>query len=143
MKLKFYAAAACLVMGLSLSAQTTTDKKDKGQRGGNPVEMMTKELGLTDKQQTELKAIFEAEKADRKQLKEDAKADREARKAEMETKRAEMDAKIKGVLTAEQYTKYQELQKNRPERSGKGDKQGKDKKSECSKSDCCKSSESK
>ena len=148
MKIKFFAVAACLVMGLSLSAQTSTDKKDKGPRVGCPIEQMTKELNLTDKQQSEIKAIFEARMAEfdknreaMKEKKEEMKANRETMKAEMEKQRAEDDAKIKAILTTEQYTKYQELQKNRPERPGKGDKKGGDKK-ECkgNSGSCCKES---
>ena len=75
------------------------------------MEQMVSELGLSDKQTEKLKAVFEEMKPGRNNS-----GERPSRE-EMEKKRSETDAKIKKILTDEQYTKYQELQKK--EKGGK------------------------
>lgn len=82
------------------------DRPEKGGRGpGQNIEQMVSELGLSDEQAEKLKAVFEEMKPDRNNS-----GERPSRE-EMEKKRSETDAKIKKILTDEQYAKYQELQK--------------------------------
>lgn len=74
-----------------------------GQRGGDRY----KDLNLSDDQKTKLDALMKEERGQRGpgggQQGPPSDADRKA----MESRRADMDAKVKGILTPEQYTKYQ------------------------------------
>lgn len=91
-------------------------------RGGPPVEMLTKDLGLTETQQVEVKRIFDARhaqmEAERTQF--ESSGTRPSR-AEMDAKRDAADAEIRqqltGVLTAEQLAKFDEMRKRRPMRA--------------------------
>lgn len=84
------------------------DRPERSERGpGQNIEQMVSELGLNDKQTEKLKTVFEEMKPGR-----NGSEERPSRE-EMEKKRTEMDAKIKAILTDEQYTKYQEMRKNR------------------------------
>ena len=71
------------------------------------VEQMVKDLGLNEEQTKEFKALMETMRPQRGQQRE-----RPSRE-EMQKRRVEMEAKIKGILTEEQFKKYQEMQKNR------------------------------
>ncbi len=84
-------------------------------RDGRPqksMEEMKKELGLNDKQVEELKAINKEMSEQFQQL----RSDTTARQNKMTTMRGIMDernAKIKKVLTKEQYTRFRELEQQR------------------------------
>lgn len=132
MKLKFIASALCLVMGLSLFAQTPKDEsKDKTPKQ-YPSEKMIKDLNLTPKQVTEMKAFFETQQAEREKFRQEQrnmtqqqKADTAARKATVEKRREENRAKLKSILTPEQYTKYLEMRVDQRQKMDKN-KKGKD-----------------
>ena len=69
-------------------------------------------LNLTEKQQNELKALRESRKADLKKemskKKAEKKADRQAMREQAQNNRKEYLAKIKGILTPEQYVQFLE-----------------------------------
>lgn len=130
MKLKFIATAFCMVMGLSLSAQTTQNTSPEKAPKQYPSEKMVKELNLTPKQITELKNLQEEQQADREKFRQEQQAltkemkkDSAERKAAMDKRRNEHQAKLKTILTPEQYTKYLEMQLNQ---RSKMDKKGQD-----------------
>lgn len=130
MKLKFIAAAFCMVMGLSLSAQTTQNTTKEKTPKQYPSEQMIKELNLTPKQVTEMKSFYDQQQAERekfrkeqREMNKDQKENTAERKAAMEKRREENRAKIKSILTPEQYTKYLEM---RADKSQKMHKRGKD-----------------
>lgn len=77
-------------------------------RMGRGAEML-KELNLTADQQAKIEAIMLSNQSATRPAGPPTDAEREA----MRTRRAEIDAKMKEVLTPEQYTKYQAM---RPQR---------------------------
>ena len=102
---------AFLVSGSVCMAQNRPQRMNPGQR----TEKMVKDLGLDEKQAKDFKALMESMRPQRGQN----MGERPSRE-EMQKRRAEMDAKIKGILTEEQYQKYQEmLKKNHRGKDGK------------------------
>lgn len=105
-----------LFTGLSMQAQ---------QRGGerqrpNPeaqaqrmVQRMNEELKLTDKQQTDLKTLFTDTYKKRLQLVDKKQVDRDALMEQVKKDKEATDAKVKAILTADQYKKYQANEKKR------------------------------
>lgn len=125
MKKKIF-AAAIMVMALAASApvfaqkndckanqtctETTCAAGDKVKKAQNPFEG----LNLTADQKTKLDALRQQCAADRKQAKEQAKErkdrDRKDRMESYRQMRADRLAKIKNILTPEQYVKFLENQ---------------------------------
>jgi Spy/CpxP family protein refolding chaperone len=94
-------------------------------RGGPPLEMMAKQLGLDDTQKVQVKQILEQERAkhqtERKQY--EATGQRptpEEMKATMEQHDQELIQALSGVLTADQLTKLKALQAERREHRHRG-----------------------
>ena len=75
-------------------------------------EFMTKELSLTDAQKQKVLELNLAEaqqlEANRAEKQKDAQANREAKQQAKQTASAAYDAKLKSILTPEQYTKFTE-----------------------------------
>ena len=87
-------------------------------RGGRPdmskrIEQMVTELGLNETQAKDFKAVMEEMRPNR-----NSSGERPSRE-EMQKKRNEADAKIKKILTDEQYKKYQSMRPQRGQRRGK------------------------
>ena len=127
MKMKKLIVAAFLVVGFTTFAQV--EKKEKGDKepmekispaeiGEREVKRMTKDLGLNDSQQKEMKSLF-SEMASKKGDG-DNKPSKEERKA--------MKDKISKILTQEQNAKWEKIQEERKERMK--EKVGKSEKSE-------------
>ncbi|MDR3118869.1 MAG: hypothetical protein LBU44_05555 [Mediterranea sp.] len=86
-------------------------------RGGRPdvskrIEQMITDLGLNETQAKEFKAVMEGM---RPAGRDGASSERPSRE-EMEKRRNEADAKIKKILTDEQYKKYQGMRPQRGQR---------------------------
>ncbi len=95
-------------------------------RGGPPVEMLTKDLGLNETQQVEVKRIFDARhaqmEAERAQFESSGtRPTHEQMDAKREAADAQMRQQLSGVLTTEQLAKFDELRKRRPVRTRTGD----------------------
>lgn len=119
--------AGGLLAGTALQAQDAPkDKPAAGAKGGPAmrgrpnVEQIAKELSLTDEQKSKVKAALEDQQAKMKALREDTSLSQEDKKAKAKELREGMHAKMKEILTPEQLTKWQEMQKNR----GPGGKPG-------------------
>jgi protein CpxP len=123
--------AAFLVVGFTTFAQV--EKKERGnkepmekmspeKRGEREVKRMTKDLGLNESQQKEMKALF-SEMAP-KRGEGDVKPSKEDRKA--------MKDKISKILTTEQNAKWDKIQEERKEKmkERREEKGGKAEKSE-------------
>lgn len=119
MKLRFYFLATALLFATVVMAQPP--------QGGpgmmNPEEMvkrqtdeMVKELGLDAKQTEKVTAINKKYADKMGKLFQESQGNREGMREKMQALRTEKDAELKPILTAEQYTKYQELEKQRMER---------------------------
>ena len=127
------AAGALFALTPSLRAEDKPAKAPKaerpegGPRGGQRGDMlkeMAEKLNLTAEQKTKLQEAFKAQRENRKDLKD---ATPEERRAAMKEAREAMDAKIKEILTPEQYAKWEKIrQENRPGGPG-GKRPGKQK----------------
>ena len=123
-------AVALLVSSLSTFAQV--EKKEKGdkepmekispeKRGEREVKKMTKDLGLNESQQKEMKALFSEMNS---KVEGDKKPSKEDRKA--------MKDKISKILTPEQNAKWEKIQEEKKEKmkERREEKGGKPEKSE-------------
>ncbi|WP_339889536.1 DUF4890 domain-containing protein [uncultured Flavobacterium sp.] len=123
-----------LVVGLTTFAQEK-GKRGEGkemspeQRTEMQVKKLTKDLDLNEKQQKEVKELLNTQKEDRsemmekrKEMKETAeKATKEQRaemKAKMDKKKEAIDAKMKSILTDDQYKKWEATKEDRNEKMG-------------------------
>ena len=100
-------AAALATTSLAAQAAPRQEAPAQGRpRGGGD---RFKDLNLSADQKTQLDALMKEERANgggrQGQQGPPTDADRQA----MQARRADMDAKIKGILTPEQYTKYQAM----------------------------------
>lgn len=136
---------ALFAIGLTAMAQEKGKRGDfkdmtPEQRTELHVKKMTKDLDLNEKQQKEIKELLNAQKEDRaemiekrKEIKETAeKATKEQRaemKAKMEEKKAAINAKMKTILTDDQFKKW-EAQKEQGKERMKEKKGNRSKKSE-------------
>jgi len=98
-------AATLATTGLAAQAAPLQEAPAQGRpRGGDRF----KDLNLSDDQKAKIEALMKEEREQRGargQQGPPSDADRQA----MQARRADMDAKIKGILTPEQYTKYQAM----------------------------------
>ncbi|MGL4851766.1 MAG: Spy/CpxP family protein refolding chaperone [Phocaeicola sp.] len=93
---------ACFIGSVAVVAQTPRgERPDQGKR----VEQMVKELDLTEKQSVELKEVMEGMRPSS-----NGNSGERPSREEMQKKHEEMDAKIKKILTKDQYKKYKETQ---------------------------------
>lgn len=84
-------------------------------------EALIKELGLTDAQKEQWKKNAEESRAKMAELRNNASGDAEERRNQMRTFREEQTAKLKTILTPEQFTKYEAIrQKQMDERRAAG-----------------------
>lgn len=126
--------AALLVVGLTTFAQEKGKRGDfkemtPEQRTEMQVKKMTTDLDLNEKQQKEVKELLNSQKEDRsemmekrKEMKETAeKATKEQRaemKSKMDKKKEVVDAKMKTILTGDQYKKWETMKETRKEKMG-------------------------
>jgi len=129
--------AALLFVGVVSFAQdinqkSTRDQREKltpEQRNEKKLQKLTSELSLDKKQQDQVKQLLAERSTKEKKFKDARKdsktkptdAEREAFKKQMETEKAANDAKMKSILTADQYTKWTALKKEHKDHKGKGD----------------------
>lgn len=92
--------------GVCMAQDNKSGRPDMSQR----IEQMVKDLGLNETQAKDFKAVMEEMRPGRNDS-----GERPSRE-EMEKKRTEADAKIKKILTDEQYKKYQSMRTQRGER---------------------------
>lgn len=86
---------------------------------GTHLAEMTKELNLTPEQQTKVAALQQEQMQQMQtQRATNQGGDRAAGQQQLRAQRAAIDAKLKDVLTAEQYQQYQTRQQQRPQRTG-------------------------
>jgi Spy/CpxP family protein refolding chaperone len=102
---------ATLVCGSAAFAADTPETK-KGPREfpgmDHRMEMMTKQLNLTSEQQTKVKAVFEEEfKGMRDARGSFAQLTPEERRQKMTDRREAFEAKMKKILTGDQWTKWE------------------------------------
>jgi periplasmic protein CpxP/Spy len=110
------AACALITGGSSLLAQNSTNPPSAGgppgggMRGRGPsLEQLSKDLDLTDDQKTKVKAALDALKQEITELRADTSLSQEDRRAKMKTIRDEFTAKLKDILTPDQFAKWQKM----------------------------------
>ena len=116
-----------IICGLLFSAVTFANAQQGGGQGGqgggqgrrmqmspeDRVKQLDEKLKLTDDQKTKVTAIYTAQAADMKKMREEMQAgggDRAAMMEKMQKANADLDVKINAVLTAEQKTAYKTWQ---------------------------------
>jgi Spy/CpxP family protein refolding chaperone len=127
MKIAKFNLTAVLALGALLACTNLVSAQDakngnenKGKKRGANVEQqlqrMDQELKLSDEQKTKLKAVFEEGNKKRQEFMRDNSVAREDRREKMQALMKEQNEKIKGILTAEQWQKWekarQEMRKN-------------------------------
>jgi len=124
-----------LILAVALAAAlfvSTVEAQEKGERKGprgDRAEMagehMIKELGLNADQAAKVKALQEAERAQRQAIRNDASLTREQKMEKVKALREATVKQVDEVLTPEQRTKAQEMrakmQERMKERRGKGE----------------------
>lgn len=100
------AAAAGLIIGAIFSDLYRSHRRPgPPPRGGGPMEMFSRELGLSGGQRDKLTAIFEKYRPEMDRVMEE-------NRPKMEAVRLKMKAEVKTVLTPAQAAKLEELEKN-------------------------------
>jgi len=116
--------AALLFVGVTSFAQDADQKRERltpEQRNEKQLQKLTSELSLDANQQTQVKQLLAERSTKAEKFKEarqakkegDVKptdAEREAFKNELKAEKEANDAKMKSILTADQYTKWHTLQ---------------------------------
>lgn len=129
---KLLLAAVALMFSVSMFAQ----QPQRGERREfKPEEMATrmadgmkKELNLNDEQYKSVYNLYlkrgEEMKARRDKGQQGQQVSREARREEMKKNQEALNAELKKILTAEQYTKYEEMLKKQQQRQRQGGPRG-------------------
>ena len=116
---------AMLALSPTMRAEEKTDKPNRpgprqapgaGPRGEAAKERMAKvaeELGLSEEQKTKVRDAMKEQMEAARELRD---LEPEARRDKMKENRAEMQAKMKEILSAEQYAKWEKIrEQNRPD----------------------------
>jgi periplasmic protein CpxP/Spy len=109
-----FAAITLGAMVMFTSSAMAQAQQGRGQRGPEAqLERLTTELKLDDKQKARAKTVLEEQIKQMQALREDSGQSPEDRRAKMQSIRQEGNKKMKEILTAEQFKKYEELQAQR------------------------------
>lgn len=121
---------AGLVIVVSLVSGTSYAQGGGGGRGGDPaqrkartVQVLKDSLQLSEEKANKVADIQEEFAPKTREIMQDQSSDRDAKMAKFKEVQDEMNKKVKGVLTADEYAKYETFQKNRMGR-GMGRGQG-------------------
>jgi hypothetical protein len=119
MRINKYSLIAALLLGGAVagtsvaSAQTSTNAA-RGQRRAPNMEQrmdrLSQELKLTDEQKPKVKAALEDMAKKRQELFSDSSVPREQRREKMQTMMADENKKMKEILNADQFEKWQKMQ---------------------------------
>jgi periplasmic protein CpxP/Spy len=103
--------------------EVATEKaKGKGKGGKNKGEMASQaknaanELGLNEEQKTKMKTAAATLKGKMQAIRTDNSLAKDQKKTQLQEANAAHDAEIKSILTAEQFTKWTEIKKNRQDK---------------------------
>jgi len=112
------AAGALLACSSVLPAQDTPNTPPaggmKGRMMGPTIEQLTTNLSLTAEEIPKVKAVLDEQKKKMADLRADQSVQGQDRRTKMQEIRADVTAKMKEILTPDQFTKYQTMtQRNR------------------------------
>ncbi|MEM6326010.1 MAG: hypothetical protein AAF791_02730 [Bacteroidota bacterium] len=120
-------AAALLFIGtLALASSASAQGRgaqDPAERIARQIQSLDEALDLTDEQATQIRALFEAEAAERPARGARGSGDREAMRAQRAEQRAEMNRRIEALLSPQQVERFRawtETQRDRRGRRGSG-----------------------
>jgi protein CpxP len=115
--------AMALVLSFGVSAQDRKEKLKNAtpeERVAMRTEKMSEKLGLDENQKKKVKEIFTEEQKENKAVREEMKAEREKalakKKATMKKEHEELKAKLKPILTEEQFKKWEAMQNENMEK---------------------------
>ncbi len=119
--LVFGGLVACSLM---VNAQEAKGK-GKGGKGGRmtveqQMEQLSTNLNLTDEQKPKVKAVLEDTSKKMQEIFSSAGGNREEAMKKMQPVREEQTAKLKGILNADQFAKWQKMEEERRARMGGG-----------------------
>jgi periplasmic protein CpxP/Spy len=107
-----------------VTAQDSTSAPEKkgGKRGMSPEQLMekyTEQLSLTDEQKPKVKALLEDSTKKRRELFRDSALDQQQKREKFQGVMEAQNKKMKEILTADQYKKYQEMNEKMKKGGGK------------------------
>ena len=111
--------AVGLLAGTALQAQDAPKDKPAagpggpGMRGGPNIDQIAKELNLTDEQKTKVKAALEERMQKAREVRQNNTLSSEDRKTKMKEIQDAFTAKMKEILTPEQFDKWQKQMQQR------------------------------
>jgi periplasmic protein CpxP/Spy len=112
---------ACSTLVTAQDASSAPEKK--GGKGRftpeQQLERMTTQLSLTDEQKPKVKAVLENTAKKRKDIMGDTSMDRQQMREKMQPVMEDQNKKMKEILTADQYKKYQEMNEKMKKGGGK------------------------
>ena len=118
--------AAGLMTGQTLQAQDAPKDKPAGAPGGGPamrgpnMDQIAKELNLTEDQKTKVKAAQEERMQKARAIRQDSTISQEDRRAKMKEIQDAFTAKMKEILTPDQFEKWQKHAQQRRQQGGPG-----------------------
>ena len=122
--LAIIAAAGALAFSPSSRAQTNTPAGGRTARergGGQQLTQLSEQLKLTDDQKAKVKTVLEEERKKVQDLRADTSLSQQDLRAKRQALMQETSKKMKDVLTADQFKKYEEwLQQHRGNRGAAG-----------------------
>jgi periplasmic protein CpxP/Spy len=109
-----------LLLGGALSLQPTVraEEPKRGEAIRERLQEVGKELNLTDEQKEKLKPIFQAQAEKVKELRADTSLTREQKIEKFKAIRDEIAPKVKEILTAEQFAKWEKIREQFREKAG-------------------------
>ncbi|SET70206.1 hypothetical protein [Hymenobacter actinosclerus] len=124
-KLLILLAAAALTAGAATAQTTNPTPRSAGGRmeqatPEQQADRLTKQLSLSADQRTQLVTLEQARRAEMQTMRGQMPAggDRTAMRQTMQTMRDKYDTQLKGILTADQYTRYSQQREERAENRG-------------------------
>ncbi len=128
MKVTRFSIIAALALGSLLACSTVASAQDnstshKGQRRAiglqERVDKLSTDLQLTADQKSKISALFQKERQSAQEIRKDTSLTRDQRREKTRALHADNNKELKAILTPEQFTKYQTLQREmRSQRQG-------------------------
>ena len=116
-------AMACATLVQAQDKKEGGDSKDAPAKKGRPtmeqrMERMTKDLELTDDQKPKVKTVLEESQKKMQELRNDSTTSQSDRREKFTELRKDEDKKLKDILTADQYTKYEKMRDEMRKKGG-------------------------
>ncbi|UOE41587.1 hypothetical protein MTP09_02805 [Chryseobacterium suipulveris] len=120
---KLILSAAFVAFGTFAMAQQTgkmqKDPAQMEQKRAEKLKMMQADLGLSDAQVAQIKALQDKKKAERKAMAPQMQAERKAKMEQWKAKKAQHEAEMKQILTPDQFQKWQAKKQENMQKRGK------------------------